>query len=124
MSLFPHPLPSLISLMVSVDANHHEKKKRSHSCRSCLAGNLDKVGQCVAQYWQMKKCMAPGCESQTIAQIMTALKPYMLGMCSAGAGGGGFIYGILRDGKMRSEAVEVLIRQTVSWIGLFGWLSV
>ena len=110
--------------MVSVDVNHHERKKSSHSFCSCHAGNLDKVGQCVAQYWQMKKRMAPGCESQTIAQIMTALKPYMLGMCSAGAGGGGFIYGILLDGKMRSEAVEVLNRQTVSLVGLFVWLSV
>ncbi|KAK7460328.1 hypothetical protein BaRGS_00038916 [Batillaria attramentaria] len=77
-----------------------------------IDGNFDKVGNCVGRYWQMKKRMAPGCESQTILSIMTALKPYMLGMCSAGAGGGGFIYGILRDASMRKEAVEVLGRQT------------
>lgn len=77
-----------------------------------IDGNFDKVGQCVGQYWEMKKRMAPGCESQTIAQIMNTLKPYMLGMCSAGAGGGGFIYGILRDGKMKNEAIDVLSKQT------------
>ncbi|KAL8582759.1 hypothetical protein ACOMHN_021871 [Nucella lapillus] len=74
--------------------------------------DFDTVGQCVGQYWEMKKRMAPGCESQTIAQIMRALQPYVLGMCSSGAGGGGFIYGILRHGSMRKEAVEVLGRQT------------
>ena len=67
----------------------------------------------MGRYWEMKKRMAPGCESQTIAQIMAALKPYMLGMCSAGAGGGGFIYGILRDSSVRREAVETLQKQTV-----------
>ena len=70
----------------------------------------------MARYWEMKKRMAPGCESQTIAQIMAALQPYMLGMCSAGAGGGGFIYGILRHGSMRGEAAQVLGKQTVG-----GW---
>lgn len=79
-----------------------------------LAGDFDKVGCCVGQYWQMKKRMAPGCESQTIASIMNALAPFMLGMCSAGAGGGGFIYGILRDPSQRDIAVDTLARQTVS----------
>ncbi|XP_076469815.1 L-fucose kinase-like [Babylonia areolata] len=77
-----------------------------------IDGDFDKVGHCVARYWEMKKRMAPGCESQTIAQIMQALRPYMLGMCSSGAGGGGFIYGILRHGNMRAEAIEVLSKQT------------
>ncbi|PVD20708.1 hypothetical protein C0Q70_18867 [Pomacea canaliculata] len=77
-----------------------------------IDGNFEKVGSCVEQYWQMKKRMAPGCESQTIAKIMATLKPYMLGMCSAGAGGGGFIYGILKDPAMRSAAIDILNRTT------------
>lgn len=69
----------------------------------------------------MKKRMAPGCESQTIAKIMATLKPYMLGMCSAGAGGGGFIYGILKDPAMRSAAIDILNRTTVRFY-LFVWM--
>ena len=72
------------------------------------------VGGCVARYWEMKKRMAPGCESATIATIMRVLKPYVYGMCSAGAGGGGFIYGILKEPKCQHFITEILNQQEVS----------
>ena len=78
-----------------------------------ITGKLDEVGLCVGKNWEMKKRVAPGCESEIIKVIMNLLRPFMFGMCSAGAGGGGFIYGILRDASMRSEALSLLIGQTV-----------
>ncbi|KAK6982593.1 L-fucose kinase, partial [Biomphalaria glabrata] len=76
-----------------------------------IDGDLECVGKCVGRYWEMKKRMAPGCESMTIATIMTVLKPYMYGMCSAGAGGGGFIYGIMKEPRCHEFIKEILYRQ-------------
>jgi galactokinase/mevalonate kinase-like predicted kinase len=59
----------------------------------------------------MKKLLAPGCESATIARIMTVLRPNMHGMCSAGAGGGGFIYGFLKEPNNHALVREILEQQ-------------
>lgn len=77
-------------------------------------GAFETVGSCVSRYWEMKKLLAPGCESVTIARIMTVLKPYMYGMCSAGAGGGGFIYGIMREPNLHAFVREILEKQEVN----------
>jgi len=57
-----------------------------------LAGDLAVVGQCMSEYWQLKKKMAPGCEPELVTRIMQAMEPHALGMSLAGAGGGGFMY--------------------------------
>ncbi|CAL1547211.1 unnamed protein product [Lymnaea stagnalis] len=76
-----------------------------------IDGDMEVVGKCVGRYWEMKKRLAPGCESNTIAQIMSVLRPYMYGMCSAGAGGGGFIYGIMKEPRCHAFIREILDRQ-------------
>ncbi|XP_005105725.1 L-fucose kinase [Aplysia californica] len=76
-----------------------------------IDGDFEVVGKCVGKYWEMKKRLAPGCESATIAHIMRVLKPYVFGMCSAGAGGGGFIYGILKEPQCLNFIREVLSAQ-------------
>ena len=81
---------------------------------SLLSGDFEAVGKCVCRYWEMKKRVSPGCESAVIAKIMSALKPYVYGMCSAGAGGGGFIYGIMKEPKCHSFIKEILARQEVN----------
>lgn len=86
-----------------------------------LLGDLECVGKCVGRYWEMKKRMAPGCESMTIATIMTVLKPYMYGMCSAGAGGGGFIYGIMKEPRCHEFIKEILYRQEVSALAILSF---
>jgi len=57
-----------------------------------LPGDLAGVGQCMSDYWQLKKKMAPGCEPELVTRIMQAMEPHVLGMSLAGAGGGGFMY--------------------------------
>ena len=56
------------------------------------AGDLAGIGQCMSEYWQLKKKMAPGCEPELVTRIMQAVRPHVLGMSLAGAGGGGFMY--------------------------------
>ncbi|XP_052231304.1 L-fucose kinase-like [Dreissena polymorpha] len=51
-------------------------------------GDLESVGQCMDEYWVLKKTMAPGCEPEFVARLMTSMRPYALGMCMAGAGVG------------------------------------
>ncbi|XP_045193477.2 L-fucose kinase-like [Mercenaria mercenaria] len=60
-------------------------------------GAMAEVGKCMDSYWQMKKTMAPGCEPEFVTKIMSAVHPHALGMCMAGAGGGGFMYVLARD---------------------------
>ncbi|CAG2209006.1 FUK [Mytilus edulis] len=62
-----------------------------------IDGDLKKVGSCLDRYWQMKKIMAPGCETQIITTLMEAVRPFALGICMAGAGGGGFMYVLAQD---------------------------
>ncbi|KAK3697445.1 hypothetical protein RRG08_031209 [Elysia crispata] len=93
----------------------HTEDELVNLARECVQafvdGDFQAVGNCVAQYWEHKKCLAPGCESTTIARIMTVLKPYVYGMCSAGAGGGGFIYGIMKEPNCHAFIREILNQQ-------------
>lgn len=60
------------------------------------------------RYWQMKKIMAPGCETQIITTLMEAVRPFALGICMAGAGGGGFMYVLAQD-PLKKEVIKQLI---------------
>ena len=51
-------------------------------------------------YWSQKKLMAPGCEPQVVAQMMALLRPHTLGCVMAGAGGGGFVYLLMKEANM------------------------
>ena len=60
-------------------------------------GDLAGVGQCMSEYWQLKKKMAPGCQPELVTRIMQAVESDVLGMSLAGAGGGGFMYLLTRQ---------------------------
>ncbi|XP_064640542.1 L-fucose kinase-like [Lineus longissimus] len=59
--------------------------------------DIAKVGSLMDENWSLKKSMAPGCEPHLVKQMMEALRPHVLGMCMAGAGGGGFLYVLTRQ---------------------------
>ncbi|CAC5396601.1 FUK [Mytilus coruscus] len=73
-----------------------------------IDGDLKKVGSCLDRYWQMKKIMAPGCETQIISTLMEAVRPFALGICMAGAGGGGFMYVLAQD-PLKRDVIKQLI---------------
>ncbi|KAK3086211.1 hypothetical protein FSP39_015281 [Pinctada imbricata] len=73
-----------------------------------IDGDLKKVGKCLDRYWIMKKIMAPGCETESIANLMTAARPFSYGMCMAGAGGGGFLYVLTKDKDHKKLLLDIL----------------
>ena len=68
------------------------------------AGDLSLVARCIDEYWQLKQRMAPGCEPAFVMRLCSAMqsdsatptRSSVLSCASlAGAGGGGFLYGLL-----------------------------
>lgn len=62
-----------------------------------FTGNLAAVGNCMDEYWTLKKKMAPGCEPTSVTHMIRAFRPYMHGQTMAGAGGGGFMYVLTKE---------------------------
>ncbi|XP_052231243.1 L-fucose kinase-like isoform X2 [Dreissena polymorpha] len=77
-------------------------------------GDLESVGQCMDEYWVLKKTMAPGCEPEFVARLMTSMRPYALGMCMAGAGGGGFMYVLASDHEAQKNIKNMFNSAEVS----------
>lgn len=73
-----------------------------------LTGELKQIGCCMDRYWQMKKILAPGCETAAITSLMVALRPFVYGISMAGAGGGGFLYALARDSRCKKSIGEML----------------
>lgn len=80
-----------------------------------LHGQLDKVADCVNEYRELKKMLLPGNEPDFVGRLWTAFQEGAEGfrslfVCSslAGAGGGGFLYGLLAKGVPRDKVVSAL----------------
>ncbi|KAG8198867.1 hypothetical protein JTE90_015082 [Oedothorax gibbosus] len=56
-----------------------------------LKGDFREVGRLMNTYWEQKKVLAPGCEPESIKEIMAILRPHCHGQLLVGAGGGGFM---------------------------------
>ena len=61
------------------------------------------LGACIDAYWVQKKAMAPGCEPETCRKLFGVLREVSWGMSLCGAGGGGFMYVLLKEGMSRKE---------------------
>ncbi|XP_052816143.1 L-fucose kinase-like [Mya arenaria] len=82
---------------------------QAHDCAKFFQqGDLEKVGQCMDQYWTLKKRMAPGCEPEFVSRLMSAVRSNALGMSMAGAGGGGFMYVLARDQEARTNIKNII----------------
>lgn len=76
----------------------------AQTCREALlTGDLEAVGACLSRYWTQKKVMAPGSEPLEVARLLQSLQPLMTAQALAGAGGGGFAFGLLRPEVPRDE---------------------
>lgn len=73
-----------------------------------VLGSLTLVGECMNEYWEQKKRMAPGCEPEAVTRLMTHLRAHTLGMSLAGAGGGGFLYVLFKDVKTLNAVQQLL----------------
>ena len=79
------------------------------------AGDLSLVARCIDEYWQLKQRMAPGCETAFVTRLRGAMqsdgpaRTRVLSCASlAGAGGEGFLYGLLAPGVSR-ETLEATL---------------
>jgi len=80
-----------------------------------IVGDLKSVGRCMDDYWKMKKLMAPGCEPEVVTRIMSSLRPHTLGMCMAGAGGGGFMYVLAKNMEAQKNIKNMVANGEVSF---------
>lgn len=81
----------------------------AHDCAKYFQqGDMKNVGACMDSYWSMKKKMAPGCEPEFVTKLMSTVRPHALGMCMAGAGGGGFMYVLARDQECQKNIKNLI----------------
>ncbi len=82
-----------------------------------VSGNWREVGKCARIYWEQKKEMAPGCEPEAVKGLVESL--YVQDLIEAGwlagAGGGGFLYLLLKDHVDASELVDSIPMQQVGF---------
>ncbi|XP_031572889.1 L-fucose kinase-like [Actinia tenebrosa] len=76
--------------------------------KALVDGDLTLFGQCVSNYREHKKLIAPGTEPEDIRRMMEDIQPYAYGQCLAGAGGGGFLCVIAKSPEMRQKIEETL----------------
>ena len=83
--------------------------KNAHHCATAVEdSDLEAAGKCFNLYWEQKKKMAPGCEPSAVAEMRQKLEPYALGMSMAGAGGGGFLYILLKPDYSVDVIADIL----------------
>ncbi|XP_031421161.1 L-fucose kinase [Clupea harengus] len=100
---------SWYSRLPSIVTNTDQLVTNAEECAlACTDGSLSRLGACLDCYWAQKKVMAPGCEPAAVRSMMNALRPLALGQSLAGAGGGGFLYLLTRDGQQEEAVRQVL----------------
>ncbi|XP_055339839.1 L-fucose kinase-like isoform X2 [Paramacrobiotus metropolitanus] len=70
--------------------------------------NFEKFCSCIVNYYEQKKLMAAGTEPASVGKIIDAMKPYICSHTLAGAGGGGFLFCLLKNSSDR-EKIAALI---------------
>jgi fucokinase len=63
------------------------------------SGDVSGFGALLSEHWVLNRRMDPGCTNPFIDELFDGLKPYIDGGKLAGAGGGGFVIAVARDGQ-------------------------
>ncbi|GAB6027032.1 hypothetical protein CHUAL_013761 [Chamberlinius hualienensis] len=74
--------------------------------KSLEEGDLLRVGHFMNEYWRLKKVLAPGAEPPAVERVMKELQHCVYGQLLCGAGGGGFMIAIAKEGVTRKEIEE------------------
>jgi fucokinase len=67
-----------------------------------------KIGYLMNDYWEMKKQLVPESSNETIENVINKIKEYSCGITLGGAGGGGFMYILAKDGNATKIIKEQL----------------
>ena len=77
-----------------------EIARLAEAMRDALAsGDVSGFGALLGEHWVLNRRMDPGCTNPFIDELFDGLKPYINGGKLAGAGGGGFVIAVARDGQ-------------------------
>ena len=90
----------------------------THSALACAAAlkksDWMSLATEVNRYWRIKKDLFAGSTTPAVDALFLELRPYYLGGCLAGAGGGGFAYFLCGDGdqahRLRTELARISMR--------------
>ncbi len=77
-----------------------------------VAGEIDRVGKAVARDWAIRRKIARGITTKSVDRLFSSpgFRRRVSGAKLCGAGGGGMVFGLLRDPEER-EAVEAMLRR-------------
>ena len=70
--------------------------------------DLETVGKCLDNCQKQKLHMAPGSEPAIVMAMRDVLRPHILGMCMSGAGGGGFLYILMKSGCTKLMLADII----------------
>lgn len=88
-----------------------ELKQIALSMKEALVdGDLALVGRLMNRHWELNKTIDPRCTNPLIDSIFRVCEPYVHGGKLCGAGGGGFMELILKDGVISEQLNKVLGR--------------
>lgn len=76
--------------------------------RALKSGDLDEVGDLLWRHWETNKRLDRKTSNAFIDQLMAALRPHLAGAKLAGAGGGGFLFGVAKTAS-DVEAIRVIL---------------
>jgi len=90
---------------------------------------LNEFGKCINNYRKQKLIMAPGSQPDSVEKLLTLIEPFVegfssillsilrnklkfffrvLGVALAGAGGGGFLYALLKSSQNKTQVEQIV----------------
>jgi len=72
------------------------------------SGDLAALGACINCHRKNKLIMAPGSEPKNVVSLMEKIEPLVYGMALAGAGGGGFLFVLMKEPSVREKIEEII----------------
>ena len=86
-------------------------KRLAHEVAASLrAGDIDAVGRCMREQWVCNRILDPQSTDDHIDSLFRAVEPFAVGAKLAGAGGGGFMAVMMREGLSPAETDAALRR--------------
>jgi D-glycero-alpha-D-manno-heptose-7-phosphate kinase len=83
----------------TVDAMKHLARVAASAAEALEAGETDRFGACLAENWVHHKRLHPSCTSARLEAFYDAARAFVVGGKTCGAGGGGCILFLAREGQ-------------------------
>lgn len=108
------------NLLQDVVRNWHSRDRRviknmqdlvdnAHAAEEAFTrGDMAAIGTSLTKYQRQKLVMAPGSMPKIVSLFIDKISQYIYGCCFAGAGGGGFLVGILKEPSGKKRVKELI----------------